>query len=81
MKISKKVTDFITLEEGNIGRKAAVVTGALLASSVLGLALTDVAKAAQCLPGEYHGNNSGHSNDPHYNNYWHYDHCDHYDDW
>jgi hypothetical protein len=38
----KKVTDFIRLEEGNIGRKAAAVTGALLASSVLGGVLASV---------------------------------------
>jgi hypothetical protein len=41
----RKVTDFIKLEEGNIGRKSAVVTGALLASSVLGSILTRPALA------------------------------------
>jgi hypothetical protein len=39
MKLGKKVTDFIVLEEGNIGRKSAVVTGAALASSLLGTVL------------------------------------------
>jgi len=39
----RKVTDFIRLEEGNIGRKSAVVTGALLASSVLGTVLVSIA--------------------------------------
>jgi hypothetical protein len=33
------VTDFIKLDAGNIGRKSAVVTGAALASGVLGTAL------------------------------------------
>jgi hypothetical protein len=45
MKLDKKVTDFIKLEEGNIGRKSAVVTGAVLASTVLGAVLTSPAEA------------------------------------
>ncbi len=40
MNVPKKVTDFIKLDAGNIGRKAAVVTGAALAASVLGAVLT-----------------------------------------
>jgi hypothetical protein len=39
MDASKKVTDFIKLETGNIGRKSAAVTGAALAASVLGTVL------------------------------------------
>ncbi len=39
MDIAKKITDFIRLEDGNIGQKAAVTTGALLATSVLGAVL------------------------------------------
>jgi hypothetical protein len=45
MDAQKKVTDFIKLEEGNIGRKSAVVTGAVLASTVIGAVLTQSAKA------------------------------------
>lgn len=40
MNVPKKVTDFIKLDAGNIGRKSAVVTGAALAASVLGMVLT-----------------------------------------
>jgi len=39
MKVPKKVTDFIKLDAGNIGRRSAVVTGAALAASVLGTVL------------------------------------------
>jgi hypothetical protein len=39
MNVPKKVTDFIRLDAGNIGRKSAVVTGAALAASVLGTVL------------------------------------------
>jgi hypothetical protein len=46
MNVNKKITDFIKLEEGNIGRKAATVTGALLASTVLGAVLTSPVEAA-----------------------------------
>jgi hypothetical protein len=48
MNVSKKVTDFIVLDEGNIGRKAAVVTGAALASSVLGAVLMTQTAEAVC---------------------------------
>lgn len=48
MKVNKKVTDFIKLEDGNIGRKAAVVTGALLASTVLGSVLSVQVAEAHC---------------------------------
>ena len=61
MNINKKVTDFINLEDGNIGRKSAVVTGALLATSVLGGVLATPAEAAWC-----HCNYS-HYDIPHYN--------------
>jgi hypothetical protein len=44
----KKVTDFITLEDGNIGRKAAMVTGALLTSTVLGAVLVSEVQAEYC---------------------------------
>jgi hypothetical protein len=63
MKLDKKVTDFIKLEEGNIGRKSAVVTGAVLASSVLGTVLANVATVrawdhcdVHCNHYQYHGN-------------------------
>lgn len=56
MNISKKLTDFIALEDGNIGRRSAVVTGALLASSVLGGVLATPAEASFC-----------HCDLPHYN--------------
>jgi hypothetical protein len=39
MNASTKVSDFIKLDTGNIGRKSAVVTGAALAASVLGAVL------------------------------------------
>lgn len=49
MNVPKKVTDFITLDDGNIGRKSAAVTGAALAASVLGTVLqASVAEAALC---------------------------------
>lgn len=46
--MNKKVTDFIKLENGNIGRKAAVMTGAALAASVLGALLTSPVEAGHC---------------------------------
>jgi hypothetical protein len=46
MNANKKITDFIKLEDGNIGRKAATVTGALLASTVLGAVLVSTAEAS-----------------------------------
>jgi hypothetical protein len=75
MKLSRKVTDFIRLEEGNIGRKSAVVTGALLASSVLGTVLIATVSTAE---GYYdhcdeHMNNPGpHTNyyDSHSDRHW-----------
>jgi hypothetical protein len=55
MKLGKKVTDFIRLEEGSIGRKSAMVTGALLASGVLGMMLTtEAAEASTCPPDRTH---------------------------
>lgn len=54
--MNRKITDFIRLEDGNIGRKAAVVTGALLASTVLGAVLTSEAQAAYPMHCNVHGN-------------------------
>ncbi len=48
MNVNKKITDFIKLEDGNIGRKAATVTGALLASTVLGAVLVSPVQASWC---------------------------------
>lgn len=49
MNVPKKVTDFIVLDEGSIGRKAATVTGAALAASMLGTVLqASIAEAALC---------------------------------
>lgn len=48
MKLDKKITDFILLEEGSIGHKAAVSMGALLATGVLGAVLASPADAATC---------------------------------
>ncbi len=45
MNIGKKIIDFIVLEDGNIGSKAAVTTGSLLASAVLGVIFTAPAEA------------------------------------
>jgi hypothetical protein len=57
MNVSKKVTDFIVLDEGNIGRKAVTVTGATLAASVLGVVLqTSVAHACLCAHIDDHTN-------------------------
>ncbi len=55
MNVPKKVTDFIVLEEGNIGRKAAVVTGAALTASVLGMVLT-ASVAEACVHDNIHNN-------------------------
>lgn len=71
MRISKKVTDFIKLEDGNIGRKAAVVTGALLASTVLGAVLTSTAEAGWCHCNLAH--QEWHLNSPSYPHSEHYD--------
>jgi hypothetical protein len=65
VKVSRKVTDFIVLEEGNIGHKSAVVTGALLASSVLGLVLTAQVTEAQCWT-NIHNNHFVNHNDAHF---------------
>jgi hypothetical protein len=69
MKLNKKVTDFIRLEEGNIGRKSAVVTGALFASTVLGGVLVSMAETENpswvndpChLDGHYHSSHNTHT--------------------
>jgi hypothetical protein len=76
MKLSRKVTDFIRLEEGNIGRKAAIVTGALLTSSVLGAVLISTVEAVHCdmhMDDQWHSNYAPHTN--HYNG--HSNHSDH----
>ncbi len=76
----RKVTDFIRLEEGNIGRKAAVVTGSLLASTLLGAVLTtQIAEAGGC-DEPFHNEHYNHINDPHtdiphQNSTPHYHHC------
>lgn len=44
MSIKKKITDFVRLEQGSIGGKAAMVTGAAMAAVVLAAA-TDVGEA------------------------------------
>lgn len=74
MKLGKRVTDFIRLEEGNIGRKSAVVTGALLASSVLGTVLASMTPTAEAYYDhcEIHTNYVPHTD--HYNT-----HSEHYD--
>ncbi len=60
MKPGKKVTDFIVLDEGNIGRKAAVMTGATLAASVLGTVLM-APQEAQAYPHcDCHSNSHSH---------------------
>jgi len=77
----RKVTDFIRLEDGNIGRKAAVVTGALLASTLLGATLTAQVEKAEawynygCEPDEIHRNNFYHTDNPHTNHSNHSDFC------
>ena len=77
MKLSRKVTDFIRLEEGNIGRRSAVVTGALLASTLLGATLTAQVEKAEawynygCPYGYPHMNL--HTNNPHVDH--HHDIC------
>lgn len=76
--LSRKVTDFIKLEDGNIGRKAAVVTGALLASTVLGSVLT-MPVVAQGHCDEYHSwpchsNTPIHSDGYNCHDYWHINH-------
>ncbi len=80
MKLNRKVTDFIRLEEGNIGRRSAVVTGALLASTVLGGVLASISEAKN--PSWYdechindHSDFSPHTD--HYNGHTN----THYEDW
>jgi hypothetical protein len=68
MNVPKKVTDFIVLEEASISRKAAVVTGAALAASVLGTVLT--AQTARAWEHEDHSNHCNHDQG-------HGDHADH----
>jgi|GEM_PF-1147855 len=48
MKLNKKITDFITLEDGSIGHKAAMTTGALLASALTSVLLVSTAEASTC---------------------------------
>lgn len=62
--LSKKVTDFIKLEDGNVGRKSALVTGALLTSTLLGVMLASPASAGEHCD-RWHWNHC-HSNSPMY---------------
>ncbi len=62
MKLNRKVTDFIRLEEGNIGRKSAVVTGALLTSTVLGAVLASTVEAHCNQHIDNHSNHYDHAN-------------------
>jgi hypothetical protein len=48
MKTNKWIIDFIVFEDGNIGHKAAVATGALLASAMTSALLVSQAEAASC---------------------------------
>lgn len=45
MKTNKRITDFIILEDGNIGHKAAMAAGAILASTVLASLFAPAAEA------------------------------------
>jgi len=65
VKLNRKVTDFIRLEEGNIGRKAAVVTGALLASTVLGAVLASTVEAHCNFHYDTHSDHYNHSDSGH----------------
>jgi hypothetical protein len=75
MSMKKKVADFIRLEEGNIGKHAATVTGALLASTVLGAVLTQPVYALPCCHDQsyphqdshYNSHSNAHTNDSHNN--------------
>jgi hypothetical protein len=83
MKLSRKVTNFIRLEEGNIGRKSAVVTGALLASSVLGGVLAsavDTRIAEAYLDGIYCDEHLN-SHIDHYNTHTNSGHSNHFQGW
>lgn len=76
MQVNRKVADFIKLEDGNIGRKAAVVTGALLASTVLGAVLTVQVAEAHCDGWHWencHSDTPQHSDGYGCHNNWHYD--------
>ncbi len=48
MNLSRKLTDFILLEDGRIGQKAALFTGTMLASATLGAVLVQTVHAANC---------------------------------
>lgn len=63
MKLNRKVTNFIRLEEGNIGRKSVVVTGALLASGVLATVLISIVPPAE----GYYDHCNEHTDSPHVN--------------
>jgi len=83
MGLKKKVADFIRLEEGNIGRQAAVVTGALLASTTIGAVLTSPVMADHC-NGHYDHANwwtpvlvCDHTQHWNFISTWTFTHCDH----
>jgi hypothetical protein len=59
--MKKKVADFIRLEEGNIGKHAATVTGALLASTILGAVLTQPVQALPQCCEDTHTNSNVHN--------------------
>jgi len=75
MNVPKKVTDFIRLDAGNIGRKSAVVTGAALAASVLGTVLM-APQEAQAYP---HCDCHGHHQDSFHIGGWCDYHSQHFD--
>ena len=85
MSMKKKVADFIRLEEGNIGKHAATVTGALLASTVLGTVLTQPALALPCCHDDHYNatHQNSHSNVPHSNLHSNYEppNCSWCDPW
>ena len=60
MNVPKKVTDFIKLDTGNIGRKSAVMTGAALATGVLGSVLAAPQQVEAYPHCDCHGHATGH---------------------
>lgn len=79
MRASRRITDFIVLEDGNIGHKAAIAAGAILASTVLASLFAPVAEA-HCNIDHHddwydpcHYNGHGNYCWIHTNNNWHQD--------
>jgi hypothetical protein len=56
MSIKKKMTDFVHLEQGSIGKKAAMVTGAAMVAGMLAAAVNVGEAKASCGPGQVHRN-------------------------